>query len=500
MTARTSLAALALALAACAPRGTFLGAKLPDACRGKSVSIDGPAERCAGWISDRVMVVGADDRYGDEVLQTYVQGVANRLADANHLDRPIVTVVDEGTSAAVARPGNYVYVWRELLPAFDTEAELAAVLAHEMAHQAAGHTADMLDAYAATVDGDLQTQRSRDDEAIADELAVTYLAAAGYAPDAVRTALLALDRATIAWLAAWHGKSTPAGPAAASTDAAPDTVSSAAALATTLPEPPEPPIVDERHAHPRALDPDDLYHPVMAERIARVSRVIDGRTAGELGGERFRERLVGLIVGDDVRRGMQHHSRWLVARAGLAIDLPPEWNDKGEESGPTTELSAKHEATVSLVGKVWGDAIASQLRDRGTRTIAGYPAVTGMGDPIDDQGDARPRPPMDAQLHGPRPSANAAFAIITVGDRALAMYVTGPEAIAKRDYLVGRTRAITDEELALVVPRRIAFVPAPRAATLGELVPELCKRPVETAPYTDNARRVEAGALVKCVE
>ena len=79
----------------------------------------------------------------DEELAAYVQAVGDGLAA--HSPRQDVTyrfkVVEMGVPNAFALPAGSIYVSRTLLMMLNSEAELANVLAHEIAHVAARHAA-----------------------------------------------------------------------------------------------------------------------------------------------------------------------------------------------------------------------------------------------------------------------------------------------------------------------------------------------------------------------
>ncbi|SDG60644.1 Putative Zn-dependent protease [Pseudomonas benzenivorans] len=80
-------------------------------------------------------------RYADEKLQAYVQQVGERVARHSHrsqLDYRF-TVVDSPDINAFALPGGYIYIHRGLLAYLNSEAELAAVLGHEVGHVTARH-------------------------------------------------------------------------------------------------------------------------------------------------------------------------------------------------------------------------------------------------------------------------------------------------------------------------------------------------------------------------
>ena len=80
-------------------------------------------------------------RYEDEVLQAYVQRVGDRLANVSHRTNLTYrfTVLDSPVINAFALPGGYIYITRGLMAYLNSEAELAAVLGHEIGHVTARH-------------------------------------------------------------------------------------------------------------------------------------------------------------------------------------------------------------------------------------------------------------------------------------------------------------------------------------------------------------------------
>lgn len=80
-------------------------------------------------------------RYNDEELQGYVQSVGERLAKVSHRDNLTYrfTVLDSPVINAFALPGGYIYITRGLMAYLNSEAELAAVLGHEIGHVTARH-------------------------------------------------------------------------------------------------------------------------------------------------------------------------------------------------------------------------------------------------------------------------------------------------------------------------------------------------------------------------
>ena len=155
--------------------------------------------------------------YEDEKLLAYVREVGNRAASVSHRPELEYTfnVIDSPEINAFALPGGYVYVNRGLLTFMNSEAELAAVLSHEIGHITARHavqqqakgrlaqtavTVGGIVTAVATGSGYVGSQISeiasiwaqsglsgfgREHELEADSLAAEYLVKAGYDPAAM---------------------------------------------------------------------------------------------------------------------------------------------------------------------------------------------------------------------------------------------------------------------------------------------------------------------------
>jgi predicted Zn-dependent protease len=80
--------------------------------------------------------------YEDKDLNMYVNSIGQRMVPYSH--RPNLqyhfSVLDTPVINAFAAPGGFIYVTRGILALMNSEAELAAVLGHEMGHVAARHS------------------------------------------------------------------------------------------------------------------------------------------------------------------------------------------------------------------------------------------------------------------------------------------------------------------------------------------------------------------------
>ena len=84
--------------------------------------------------------------YQDEKLSSYVNKIGQRIAQVSQ--RPNITytfrIVDSPIVNAFALPGGWVYFTRGILAHFNSEAELAGVMGHEIGHVVARHGAEQM--------------------------------------------------------------------------------------------------------------------------------------------------------------------------------------------------------------------------------------------------------------------------------------------------------------------------------------------------------------------
>ena len=154
----------------------------------------------------------------DPLMTARVEDIGKRIAAVS--DRKEVNytfaVVDMDEVNAFALPGGYIFIFRGLVEKVDTDDELASVIAHEMAHIVARHSVKRLQGGvgysilrilmvvtgAGTQDarridsafGQLVMAYSREDEALADRIAIKYLKEAGFDPMAMLSFLKKLQQ------------------------------------------------------------------------------------------------------------------------------------------------------------------------------------------------------------------------------------------------------------------------------------------------------------------
>lgn len=144
--------------------------------------------------------------YYDPALAAYVERVGHKMGEQSktrYFDYRF-TVLDSPSINAFALPGGYIYITRGLLALLSSEAELAGVLGHELAHVTARHGAQRLsrmkaaERFCATFICDFELPVlsdmaaigmdlafggfTQDQELEADRLGIRYMQRAGYDP------------------------------------------------------------------------------------------------------------------------------------------------------------------------------------------------------------------------------------------------------------------------------------------------------------------------------
>lgn len=166
-------------------------------------------------------VEGAYGLYPDEKVQAYVARLGASLVSGSERQNLPWTfrVVDDPTVNAFALPGGFIYVTRGLMTHLNSEAELVSVLAHEIGHVTARHSAAMISKQqfamlglgvgmvvrpelqqfgqlAQTGVGLMFLKFGRDAERQADDLGLRYLGRQGYDPQEAVEVFSVLERAS----------------------------------------------------------------------------------------------------------------------------------------------------------------------------------------------------------------------------------------------------------------------------------------------------------------
>ena len=158
-------------------------------------------------------------KYDDPELARYVAELGKRLGALSHQPNLAynIQVLDSPVVNAFAVPGGYVYLTRGILAYINDEAELAGVVAHEIGHIAARHSAQQYSKaqfaqlglglgsvlsktfrkYAGVASAGVELlflSFSRSDEREADALGVEYSAKAGYDTNHMANLFVSLER------------------------------------------------------------------------------------------------------------------------------------------------------------------------------------------------------------------------------------------------------------------------------------------------------------------
>jgi predicted Zn-dependent protease len=141
----------------------------------------------------------------DTQLQNYINTIGQKVARVSHSPEVGFSykAIDHKSVNAFALPGGYIYITTGLLKVLNSEAQLAAILAHETAHVTARHIAQQItrDFFinaglsvagsqastsvmrVASIVKQLEGMSfTREQERMADEVGLDYLVKAGYTP------------------------------------------------------------------------------------------------------------------------------------------------------------------------------------------------------------------------------------------------------------------------------------------------------------------------------
>lgn len=291
--------------------------------------------------------------YPDEALQNYLSEIGMKMAIVS--ERPDLPwqfqVVDDPVVNAFAVPGGFIYFTRGILAHMDSEAELASVMGHEIGHVTARHSVRQISKQqlaniaigVGTVLlppdmrglGQVATQGAqllflkfgRDDESQADGLGLRYMNAQGYQPYEMVEMFRTLGR-----------------------------VSAAAGGAGRVPE--------WMSTHP---------DPANRERAIEGAIRAQGLGTGDVGRDRFLDRIDGLTFGPDPRQGFFVGSRFHHPEMAFRLDFPEGWN-MANQTQAVVAGSPEQDALIqlTLVAGPSAEAAAQKLsQSEGVRVLDG---------------------------------------------------------------------------------------------------------------------------------
>ncbi len=381
--------------------------------------------------------------YDNPALAAYVDSVGQVLAAVS--ERPDIPwsfkIVDDPVVNAFALPGGPIYVARGILAHFNSEAEMASVLGHEIGHITARHIVEQMSRqqlaqlgliasliavpdlmpYAQGMSGALGVvflKFGRDDESQSDELGFRYMTAAGYDPQGAVDMFQILD--------SMRSKAERTIPEWQSTHPDPGNRITAA------------------EARLAAADP--------ADSIVRR--------------DEFLQRLDGLVWGEDPRQGYFIGQRFVHPELAFEFTLPDGWNKRNSQTAVLAG-SPEKDAMIQLTAGsgspeqaanefLAGEAITETGITR--RTVNGLPAVLATFSTETRQG-----------------VIEGIAMFIEHGELTYALMGYAPSSrVGRYSAAMERTlesfAPVDDRALLTVVPKRIELVRLPEQMTAEEFI------------------------------
>ncbi|MBI4419687.1 MAG: M48 family metalloprotease [Gemmatimonadetes bacterium] len=380
--------------------------------------------------------------YGDSAVQLYVGELGGRLAALS--ERPQLPwtfrVVDDPVVNAFAVPGGFIYITRGILAHLNSEAQLAAVLGHEIGHITARHSVEQLSrAQLAQLGlglgmifspefrqvGDLAgaglnvlfLKFGRDDESQADELGLRYLLRANYDPRPMADVFTMLARVS----------------QGAGAGRVPNWLS-------THPDP-----VNRRESIQR--------------QIAALGQPLEGRGVGE----DYLNRLDGLVYGQNPREGFFRDDVFLHPDLAFQIQFPSGWTTANQRQA-VMAMSPEQDGLiqVSLAEQPTPEAAARAFFD--LRSMDGPPArrtrINELPAVVQE---------FLAQTEGGQIRGVATF--VEHGGRVFRLLAYSRPALWRAwagvvDEVFDSFARLTDREALNIQPLRVEIVPLPSSMTL----------------------------------
>jgi predicted Zn-dependent protease len=386
----------------------------------------------------------------DPEVRSYVNRVGSRLAAGSH--RPDLewhfAVLDSPTVNAMALPGGYIYLTREIMSYMNNEAEMAAILGHEIGHVTYRHSVSQLSkaqlaqvgltvgsifsptfsqlaGLAGTGLQLLFLKNSREAERESDEVGIEYAAKAGYDPREVSDFFDVLQRLS-------DGREK----------AIPDWLST---------------------------------HPNPGERV-QTTRAIGARWVAQLprqdfivGREDHLRRIEGLIFGNNPREGFTKGSSFFHPELRFRIQFPSGWEVQNTKQA-VLAVSSRGDAAIQLTvantpAGTTPEAYAGGLSRQGLEPLSGRTVVVNNNPAFVGQYQFQ-------NAEGVTLQALALF--VSHRDRLYQIVGMTPARLSAYERLLTESLfsfdELTDRSALSVQPERIRIVRARAGETLASLI------------------------------
>jgi predicted Zn-dependent protease len=432
--------------------------------------------------------------YEDQGLQDYVTQIGTKLAQAS--ERPELewhfTVVDADDINAFALPGGYIYITRGIMAYLNSEAELAAVLGHEIGHVTARHsvrqqtqntltgilatgaaifTGNRAVADLANIGGQaLLRGYGRDMELEADRLGAQYLAKTGYDPQAMIGVITVLKNQ--------------------------ETFEIQRAR--------------EEGREPRVYHGVFASHPSADDRLQQAVAVAKPARAGaapHVGVEDYMAQLQGVSFMSSKQQGIVRDNRFYHAGLGITVAFPKDWvvlNQRNRLLAHTrtqdaviqitTDARPENNTPREYLQKQLGQRSLTAGQDLNFNDMEGYSLIARSGSPLDG---------------GKGPVRYAAV----YRDKLVFIFAassrSSQESIPAHDRVFLSTfqtlRSLKPTEFPLAEPYRIDLVKAQNGTKMEDLAKDspIKKYPLQTLRLINDLypnKQPEAGRIVKVVD
>jgi predicted Zn-dependent protease len=390
--------------------------------------------------------------YNDPALQRYVEDIGQRLAKSSHragLQYQFL-VVDSPQVNAFALPGGFIYITRGILAYLNSEAELAAVLGHEIGHVTARHSVQQISAATAAnvgasvlqifvpqvrnaagdllinvLGGAILSGYGREHELEADRLGAEYLARTDYDPQAMIKVVGVLKDQELfdAEVAKAEGR------------------------------------------EPRAYHGLFASHPDNDTRLQEVVREAARFKGAEsrINREEFMRRIDRMVFADSPEQGIVRSNTFYHTDLGLTLRFPAGWRVQNNAQN-VAALSPDRNAVIDLRGAGAAEGSPANVLRKTLKLGAGSAvsplSIGGLQAAI-----------AELNISG-KPTR---IAVVFLGKSAYAIGMQANSAAAFRqhdaamDAAMQSFHAITDEERALAKPLRMRVITARAGLTFAEL-------------------------------